>query len=325
MKKQRSEWTKTKQTRKPGRGIKAKLLLICAVCIAAGSMPVYAQWMQDATGWVYQNDDGSFQNNGWFTDVDGKSYYFNVNGYMLVNTATPDGKRVGADGALIQPVMSLPSNKGNLYYQGLRQVLDSIPLYPQETTGYPELDAELNRVFAQIITPDMDTHDKLKACYDYLIVHTDYALNGYMGGSYNMAYGTLITGLGVCDDYAAAFAVMARKIGVPVYTVGGSTHTTNGGFTGHGWCQLDVNGVTYIFDPQVDDAIAGRRGGAIMYIRFGGTTAQLADKYQFSRIVDDFSAPVEDHSSDKKTSSGSNSGHMTEEELREFLRELFSH
>lgn len=40
---------------------------------------------------------------------------------------------------------------------------------------------------------------------------------------------------------------------------------------------------------EVEDVIANGRGRAIMYICFGGTTAQLADKYRYIRIKDDFS------------------------------------
>ena len=268
-----------------------KRIAALALAMAAGmAFAAYGgEWKQDNIGWVYQNDDGSYQMNGWFTDVNGKSYYFNEQGYMLYNTITPDGQRVGADGALIPGIRSLPSTKGDLYYRGLRQTLDSMILYPQESTGHDDLDAILDQIFAQIITPDMDTHDKLQACYDYLITHTVYGANSQWGGTYRYAYGTLSEGIGVCDDYSAAFAVMARKIGVPVYTATGSTHKSNGQFTPHTWCQLDCNGVTYIFDPQVEDVIANSRGGAIMYIRFGGTTAQLADKYRFESIMDDFS------------------------------------
>ncbi|MCI9185609.1 MAG: hypothetical protein HFG61_12265 [Lachnospiraceae bacterium] len=277
------------------KGRKKKSYKVTAAMVAfflsAGlSTTVYGgEWKRDNVGWWYQNNDGTWQANGWFTDVDGKSYYFNESGYMLANTTTPDGQKVGGDGALIPGVRSLPSNKGDLYYRGLRQVLDSMILYPQASTGYSDLDALLDQVFSQIITADMDTHDKLKACYDYLIAHTEYGVNSYWGDSYHSAYGVLTEKLGVCDDYSAAFAVMARKIGVPVYTVSGSTHKSNGEFTGHTWCHLDYNGVTYVFDPQVEDVIANGRGGSIMYIRFGGTTAQLADKYRFGWVADDFS------------------------------------
>lgn len=118
--------------------------------------PEYTRgWRYNPNGWWYQKSDGSWPENcweyidgrwyrfaqsghmvtGWFTDgngkkyyfnpvddgtlgmmrtgwqlVDGKMYYFNPNaggmngaeGNMLVNTTTPDGYQVGADGALVQ-------------------------------------------------------------------------------------------------------------------------------------------------------------------------------------------------------------------------------
>jgi hypothetical protein len=307
-----------------------KAAVLTALVSASVSMSAYAgEWKRDDIGWWYQNDDGSYQMNNWFTDIDGKSYYFDGRGYMLSNTTAPDGSKVGADGARIEPVRSLPSNKGDLYYGGLRQVLDSIPLYPQESTGFEDLDALLNSIFAQIITADMDTHDKLKACYDYLITHTVYGQQPYFGSSYHYAYGVLSGGVGVCDDYSAAFSVMARKIGVPMYTAGGSTHKSNGDFTPHAWCQLDYNGVTYIFDPQVEDVIANGRGGSIMYIRFGGTTAQLADKYHYEMIMDDFSQPkggagkTITGGSSKNSNSYSDWNNLTDEERMQALWDTF--
>ena len=70
------------------------------------------------TGWFtdgdsnryYMNpgDDGTLgmMRTGWQV-IDGKSYYFNPQsdgtmGRLYVNTVTPDGYRVGADGVMIQ-------------------------------------------------------------------------------------------------------------------------------------------------------------------------------------------------------------------------------
>lgn len=65
------------------------------------SVPVYAgQWIQDGSGWWYQNDDGTYPSNGW-NWLDGKCYYFMPDGYCLMNTQTPDGYTVNADGAWI--------------------------------------------------------------------------------------------------------------------------------------------------------------------------------------------------------------------------------
>lgn len=81
---------------------KAKLLLTTVAMAAAMSFTAFAgEWKQDTTGYWYQNDDGSFPTNTW-QEISGKQYYFGADGYMLANTTTPDGKQVGADGALVQ-------------------------------------------------------------------------------------------------------------------------------------------------------------------------------------------------------------------------------
>lgn len=59
------------------------------------------EWQQDTAGWWYSEDDGTYPVNQW-KEIDGKHYYFNENGYMLSDTTTPDGYKVGPDGAWVQ-------------------------------------------------------------------------------------------------------------------------------------------------------------------------------------------------------------------------------
>ncbi|MCB2287247.1 Ig-like domain-containing protein [Clostridium algidicarnis] len=54
-------------------------------------------WVLDNNTWYYLNSNGSMKT-GWIT-TNSKSYYLNSNGSMAVNTKTPDGYTVGADGA----------------------------------------------------------------------------------------------------------------------------------------------------------------------------------------------------------------------------------
>ena len=79
-------------------------------------------WLRDHVGWWYANADRSYTTNNW-QKIDGLWYFFDSRGYMesskwimtagkwyyvsssgamLANTTTPDGYRVGADGAWIQ-------------------------------------------------------------------------------------------------------------------------------------------------------------------------------------------------------------------------------
>ena len=77
---------------------------ILTVAFIAAAFPAAAfagEWRWDQKGWWFRNDDGSWPSNGW-QYIGGKYYYFNESGYMLENTTTPDGYRVGPDGAWIQ-------------------------------------------------------------------------------------------------------------------------------------------------------------------------------------------------------------------------------
>jgi len=76
-------------------------LLVCGISASLSFTSFAAGWIQDGVGWWYDNGDGSYKRSEWFTDYDGRCYYFNDSGYMLVNAITPDGYRVGPDGAWI--------------------------------------------------------------------------------------------------------------------------------------------------------------------------------------------------------------------------------
>ena len=291
------------------------LAVTAAVCMFAGaSLTASAEtvvWNFDVGGLCCRQADGSLVVNRWvLDDFTGQWFYFGADGLALVSylkqpcpiLTAPDGS-VYADARVRsatgqpgqQPVFSMPSTQKDLRYKGLRQMLDSMPLYPDATTGIPELDAMLDNIFAQIITPDMDTHDKLKACYDYLILNIkderyeelpneafEYTIQvgPDASGVHNAAYGTLIMKAGVCDTFSATFAVMAWKLGLPMYIVGGSTTRSGGGYTPHAWCQLDgPDGTVYVFDPHIDYLITLRGNGTLSNARFGPTQAQVAGKY----------------------------------------------
>ncbi|MDO5411760.1 MAG: Ada metal-binding domain-containing protein [Lachnospiraceae bacterium] len=86
---------------------KMKLLFASALLSVTMSMSSLAgSWQSDATGWWFRNDDGSYPVNTWLW-IDGngdgiaENYFFDANGYCLMNTATPDNYFVDANGAWI--------------------------------------------------------------------------------------------------------------------------------------------------------------------------------------------------------------------------------
>ncbi len=67
-----------------------------------------AGWQQDSNGWWYGTnaDNTAWYNNGWqWIDGNGdgaaECYYFDNNGYIVVNGTTPDGYQVDGNGAWI--------------------------------------------------------------------------------------------------------------------------------------------------------------------------------------------------------------------------------
>lgn len=82
-----------------------KLIAVSSIMtLIMSSTALAGSWQGNETGWWYQNDDGSYPANTWqWIDGDGdgisENYYFNENGYCLMNTTTPDGNTVDANGA----------------------------------------------------------------------------------------------------------------------------------------------------------------------------------------------------------------------------------
>ena len=287
---------KKRKIRFRSEGMTKKMLaMIAAVCMFAGtSVTASAEtvvWDYKVGGLCCKEQDGSLAVNKWvhddFTEL---WFYFGNDGLALASylkqpcpiLTAPDGtlytdERVrsatGQPGQ--QPVFSIPSAQKDLRYKGLRQTLDSIPLYPDATTNIPELDAMLK-------------DERYEEVYDEGFEFT-IKVGPDASGTYNNAYGTLVTKLGVCDTFSATFAAMAWKLGLPMYIVAGSTTTSGGGYTPHAWCQMDgPDGTVYVFDPHIDYLITLRGNGTISNVRFGPTQAQVAGKYTKIRALFDY-------------------------------------
>ena len=151
----------------------------------------------------------------------------------------------------------------------LRQLINKATLRPYVFAD-PVLTETVDAVLAEILTPGMDTYDKVKACYDWIIKHTVYKNPGHEGsGHWDCAYQVFRDGKGTCNCYSAAFAAMMRRIGLECYVLSGVTSANSGGMTGHVWTVIIIDGESYVFDPQVEDAIADRTSSKeIQYVRF---------------------------------------------------------
>lgn len=102
-----------------------RVLAASALLSSAMTLTTFAGvWKQDNIGWWWVNDNGSYPVNTWQW-IDGNNdgvaecYYFDGVGYCLLNTTTPDGYQVDANGAWITggvvqtKVTTVPAANGN--------------------------------------------------------------------------------------------------------------------------------------------------------------------------------------------------------------------
>ncbi len=165
-------------------------------------------------------------------------------------------------------------------------LLNNAELYPT-ASGDAYCDEAVEETLSRITYDGMSTYEKVLACYDYLIDTCSYGDNVLRldfpeDNGTARAYGMLVGHVGACDDYSCAFAALTRAIGLNCYTVYGQTARADGGYTGHIWCVIAIDGVEYVFDPQIDDNIA--RGGPTGYYRFCVTYDETPDSYYDSEV-----------------------------------------
>ena len=80
-----------------------------------------------------------------------------------------------------------------------------------------------------------------------------------------------------------------------MHVVNGSTHAASGGMTGHTWTTARINGLDYVFDPQIDQNIGGKSNPT--YYRFGKPYSELPGKYEpyvYNDFVNAFGSKFKD-------------------------------
>lgn len=174
-------------------------------------------------------------------------------------------------------------------------VLDSAPLGEPQAPSSAALDGLVDDVMDDIVTDDMDTYSKVKACYDYVTDNVSYGNHmAYMSTPIGqgtcwdvyMSHGevegfgavALTAGKGMCNAYASAFILMVRQLGLNPRLVKGYTLGGGGSYAYHEWAELDIDGVTYVFDPQLEQDLV--KSGLPAYTVFCKPYASLGRRYQ---------------------------------------------
>ena len=203
-------------------------------------------WLKQGGTWYYLAGSGAMQT-GWL-NLGGTKYYLKESGAMATGWLQlgDDWYYLGSDGAMYANCWV-----GNYY-------LEADGKWNKDKQR-DELDILLQEVINQVTTAAMSNEGKLRACYDYVVnsftYKRKYDFQNVEGWERVYALQMLKEKEGNCYNFAATFGCLAQKLGYSdVRTIAGATTSASGGWTPHSWVEIDMNGVTYIFDPEMEHA-----------------------------------------------------------------------
>ena len=214
---------------------------------ARGGKMVASEWMLIDGRWYHFYGGGGMET-GW-TKQNGNWYHLNANGAMetgwiIMNDdwyyLYPAGNSSGApEGAMavdtvINGYVVAPDGVYNEAYQGAYNVLNQV--------GW-----------------------NLRAAYNWSanLPYVNYS-NDPSPGSKNFAIHGFKIKTGDCYVMAGTFYYMAKLLGYDAHQIAGYVPLRSGNMGVHSWVEIDINGSTYVFDPDFTHE-TGRNGYQISY------------------------------------------------------------
>ena len=238
-------------------------------------------YVDDGSGFI---DSGSDYSGGDSSSYNGGSDYSDAgySGSDYVDPYSGSDSYVTPDNPDIEPFTSAvdPSTTTTRANTALPvdvpKVLNSAKLNPMKTND-ETLDSQVDAILSEILTDNMTTNDKVRTIHDYLVQTNRYGTLIAIGSDTNYvslydrdvvtrAKTILKYKTGTCIDFAAAFMIFTRRIGLDCYMITGNVINRYGKSSPHGWNVIKINGKDYVFDSEADFRYSN--GGPTKFINF---------------------------------------------------------
>ena len=169
---------------------------------------------------------------------------------------------------------------------------------PKSRQYVQKMTRKADSVLKGILKKNKSTKKRLRAIHDYIIKRCDYDRTVYKSFRYKgkryvnkkkpselsfTAYGALIRKKAVCEGYAKAFTLLARRAGIPCVYVTGTTYGIP-----HAWNIVKVGGKYRYIDTTWDDPVLMRKFNprkpfAVIKNKKGNTKYFLVSKKKLSK------------------------------------------
>lgn len=213
-------------------------------------------------------------NNGW----DEFSFFCTLDYETCIEDAkaiTNDAVTVSYINNFIHPYNSFSNIKISMNNIG-KVTIKVNRLYTDEEINI--LNAKVDEIYNQIITPDMTNVDKIKAIHDYIINNTVYD-NEKADNLHNQdyvakyrsqtAYGPLIEGFGICGGYSDAMTLFLNKMNLKNYKISSDNHV---------WNLVNLDGSWYHLDLTWDDPVVNTKENLLLHNFFLISSSELESK-----------------------------------------------
>ena len=164
--------------------------------------------------------------------------------------------------------LSVPASPSSLSSSSTFQASSTISQKePPPSSGAAYIRGLARQTAQRLVQPGMTGEEKIQAAYEDLIARTFFAQpvgldiwqvrGGGEAPSYleNRALSPLAFGIGSCEDSAAALCLVLEEMGFEPLYVPGLTVSVYGDFVDHAWCMVQLDGVWYHLDPQLEDNV----------------------------------------------------------------------
>lgn len=227
-------------------------------------------WFKQNNNWYYLNParDGKMVASEWML-IDGRWYHFYGGGGMETGWTKQNGNwyHLNANGAMETGWIIM---NDDWYY-----------LYPAGNSSVaPEGAMAVNTVInGYVVAPDGVYNEAYQGAYNVLnrvgwnlwaaynwsanLPYVNYS-NDPSPGSKNFAIHGFKTKTGDCYVMAGTFYYMAKLLGYDAHQIAGYVPLRSGNMGVHSWVEIDMNGSTYVFDPDFTHE-SGRNGYQISY------------------------------------------------------------
>lgn len=147
------------------------------------------------------------------------------------------------------------------------------------TSGNRTIDDFVDGIISKVTTDDMTQEQQLRACYDYVQAHIVYQSNNqHVARGADESLWTeeymlrlIERGRGNCFCFASEMYYLARALGYAQARAISGGGSTTGANLDHGWLEIKLDGIRYLFDPEVNWKFANNQPGAYFKKQYGTT------------------------------------------------------